>query len=511
MSFIVKKSLHIFNRISLPALILVMATASSCNKKEESTVDEPAVTISTVAVKNFNLKADSKVLSSLDSVFFSIDLNKKVIFNADSLPLGTKVSRLIPVITFQTSVSEARLVSRGKEKNDTVDYLTNPNDSIDFTNDVTLNVTAADGKNKYSYTIKVNVHTQKPDSMMWDKMAVAKLPSLGGSPAVQKSVRKDGKVFTLLREGDGSYTLASAEDLFAGIWTREKISLPFEADVRSLEANDRLLWILDTQGRLYSSPDGKTWSDTGEKWVSIIGPYLDSMLGIKDTPTGLTHCHYPASDKITDTPVDPEFPLSGRSATSQFSTKWAELPTIVFAGGVKPSGDYSGSTWAFDGQRWTTINEVELPALKGAVMIRYVEYRNTGGIFQGVPYEVLAVIGGRLADGSFNRSIYLSPDNGVNWRKGSVLTDLPEYFPSLSGADGIVMSTPLSADLAKAWTPAPSPAPGRWLKPAYTLDGFDITWECPYIYIIGGETGAGSLSDTIWRGVLARLAFTPII
>ncbi|MDE6772923.1 MAG: hypothetical protein K2J49_10010, partial [Muribaculaceae bacterium] len=183
-----KKSLFRRNTMLLPAFLAIMGVAASCNSKETSS-DDVAVTISTVAIKNFNLKADTKVIDKLDSVFFSIDLDHGVIFNADSLPKGTSIDKLIPVITFSTGMSKAEIVmSGGSEEEKKVDYLENPNDTIDFTRDVTLNVTAADGVNNYTYRIKVNVHEQEPDSLMWDKMAVAKLPSRLPSPISQKSV-----------------------------------------------------------------------------------------------------------------------------------------------------------------------------------------------------------------------------------------------------------------------------------------------------------------------------------
>ena len=45
----------------------------------------------------------------------------------------------------------------------------------------------------------------------------------------------------------------------------------------------------------------------------------------------------------------------------------------------------------------------------------------------------------------------------------------------------------------------------------WQVEGGIITWECPYIYLIGGYGPDGKLYDTIWRGVLNRLTFTPII
>ncbi|MDE6422820.1 MAG: hypothetical protein K2K95_05310, partial [Muribaculaceae bacterium] len=139
-----KKSLFKRTSLMVPAALMLLGSATSCNEKTKEQ-DEIAVTVSTVAVKSFTLQANSKILSNLDSVFFSIDLDRGVIFNADSLPLGTDVSRLIPVITFMTTVSKAEIVVSEEGKDDkTYDYLTNASDSIDFSKTVKLNVTAYD-------------------------------------------------------------------------------------------------------------------------------------------------------------------------------------------------------------------------------------------------------------------------------------------------------------------------------------------------------------------------------
>lgn len=61
--------------------------------------DDVEVIYGSTQVKGFNLKADAKVLSALDSVFFSIDLVNAQIFNADSLPYGTRVNKLVLQIT----------------------------------------------------------------------------------------------------------------------------------------------------------------------------------------------------------------------------------------------------------------------------------------------------------------------------------------------------------------------------------------------------------------------------
>lgn len=510
MSTIVKKSLFKRTSLLVPAALLLLGSATSCNEKTKEQ-DEIAVTVSTVAIKSFTLKADSKILSNLDSVFFSIDLDEGVIFNADSLPLGTDVSRLIPVITFMTTVSKAEIVVSEDGKDDkTFDYLTNASDSIDFTKKVKLNVTAYDQETKYTYDLKVNVHTQKPDSLMWDKLAVAGLPSRNAGPTEQHTVLFNDKAVSILREADGTFTLASSADLFEGSWDKSELQLSFNPEIRSLAATSDALWMLDDSGELYTSADGSSWASTGEKWATLIGPYKNCVLGIKITDNGLVHCHYPADSQIKDTEVASDFPISGRSALVSIESKWSEEPTVFFVGGVKPDQSLSNATWAFDGSVWTTIDDIPAPALNSPTVVSYVNNRRQSNIFHPYDADAWLLIGGRGSDGKFNDIVYYSYDNGITWREGTSLMQLPDYIPHLSAADGLVMATPLSADLSDYWKTTPATKAGPWLKPEYTIDGFDITWQCPYIYLVGGNLADGKLSDSIWRGVMAKLAFTPI-
>ena len=495
----------------VPAALMLLGSATSCNEKTKEQ-DEIAVTVSTVAVKSFTLQANSKILSNLDSVFFSIDLDRGVIFNADSLPLGTDVSRLIPVITFMTTVSKAEIVVSEEGKDDkTYDYLTNASDSIDFSKTVKLNVTAYDQETKYTYDLKVNVHKQKPDSLMWDRIAVAKLPSRNENPVGQHTVLHGEEAVALIKEADGSFTVSKSSDLFKGEWTKTSISPAFSPDVESFSATPEAFWVLDDQGNLMTSTDALSWSATGEKWITIIGPYLNSVLGVKQTDDGLTHCHFPTNSGIADPALDTNFPISGRSALVSIETEWAEMPTVFFVGGVCPDGSVSNATWAFDGSVWTTIDDVAAPAVEAPVLVSYINNRRQSDIFHPYNADAWLLIGGRKADGTFNDTVYFSYDNGITWRQGSSLMQLPDYVPGLTGADGLVMASPLSADLSDYWTSTPATRAGRWLKPEYTIDGYDITWQCPYIYLIGGYTANGQLSDSIWRGVMAKLAFTPLI
>ena len=91
--------------LSLPALV-------SCNKDKDD--DDTTYSYSdseqTTLIKGFALQADAEVLASLDSVHFTIDYDNGLIYNADSLPVGTDITALKVTVDFLNTVSSAVLI-----------------------------------------------------------------------------------------------------------------------------------------------------------------------------------------------------------------------------------------------------------------------------------------------------------------------------------------------------------------------------------------------------------------
>ncbi|MCH5241192.1 MAG: hypothetical protein J1F67_02035 [Muribaculaceae bacterium] len=503
-------SIKLKQLIFLTLLGVLFVAAVSCNSKSNDDESEIAVTPALVAVKQFYLKANDSVLHNLDSVAFSIDLNTGVIFNADSLPKGTDVTRLIASITFANTMTKAELsFLKDNEEEVTVNYLTNPEDSIDFTYPVKLDVTAQDGVNSFTYQIKVNIHTQEPDTLIWDKVATSILPSRFSNPVSQKTVYRKDTAYSLIEEYNGEYTLSSCNDLFRGEWSKSAIDFYFVPDIESFSATPQSFWILSDNGGLYSSLEGESWTATGETWLSITGGYEDSILGIKSSDSGLMHTIYPQTQDFIETPVEDGFPVYNASSLGVTNTEWDPQPFAIMAGGMTQEGLPTSAVWAYDGSDWAIINENVLPAVEKPMMARYIVYRDTPYVFTKREMDVWLLFGGMKENGEMNREVYMTYDNGVNWSLAPELMQLPESLPSIAGADVIVAGYELTADLSEAWLPSKTTRTSPLTRTSYTIDGYDITWVCPYMYIFGGYLDDQSLSTVIWRGVLARLEFTP--
>ena len=487
---------------------MLMGTLSSCNKKTE-TEEEVYMPASSVAVTGFSLKSKSGTSVRLDSVFFSIDLNKGVIFNADSLPMGTDITKLVPVISYTSSASAVTLTQSGGKYTGEIDYKTNPSDSVDFSGKVVLKITAEDKETTRSYSIKVNVHQCEPDSLVWDQLAVTPMPSRLRSPKQQKTVGYKDTSYTLLQEADDSYTLAVATDLIAGVWTKSTPAFDFEPEVRTLNATSDRLFVLDKAGVLHTSADGLTWESTGSVWTNIIGAYGDSMLGMRSEGGQLVHACWPADAGYAEQPVSSDFPVAEYSGFVQFSNRWTTLPIGFMVGGRLADGTYTSKTWGYDGDHWAVLSEDMTPAIAGATLVPYYVYRKTTSSLVQTEFSVWMLIGGQCSDGDSNRTIYVSYDNGVNWYAAEKQMQLPDHFPGLKNLDGIMAEWPKQASLKDNWTDTASRALPGMARVKYEVEDYEVYWDCPYIYIFGGAKDNGALNDEIWRGVLNRMTFVP--
>lgn len=489
--------------------LMAMAAITACNKDTDSDSTDYSPS-SSVAVTSMTLKGTSNTGVVLDSVFFSIDLDGRVIANADSLPKGTDISKLVPVITFPSSVSSAKITMTGGQRGDLeTNYRTNPSDSIDFTGRVVLSLTAEDGVTSRSYLLKVNVHTVESDTLAWDRLATSPLPSRLAMPVAQKTVKYAGKAVCLIQESDGSYTLAQSETPALNAWTHSTPALPDGPLIGTLTAADNALYILASDGSLHSSADGVTWTSTGAVWTSITGGYGDVVLGIRAGSDGALHTTWPRTTDIPEVAVSSAFPVSGQTAFGLFTSKWADYPIGFLTGGRLADGTISHDTWAFDGTQWAVITENPAPALEGAVLVPYYNLLNSSTSWVKKEYAVWMLLGGTKPDGTLNREVWITYDNGANWRKADQHLQLPGDVCVPAGADGVTLDHPMSADLNDGWIFTAASAPSRRL-PVEISDG-KVNWECPYIYIFGGYDSAGTLNTSIMRGVMMRLRFTPLI
>lgn len=503
-----------FNPIYALLTALIISVSFSCNSDDdEFTNGEPINLSSSTLVKDFSLDKNDSVLVDLDSVFFAIDVKNRLIYNPDSLPKGTKINRLVTNIIYDpTSTGEIKVSGASTMPDTTYSYESHKSDSIDFTGNVFITITAGDGITTKQYRIKVNVHNMKPDSLYWNQMARRNLPARTSNLLKQKTVQKGNKLYCLIEEKDG-YTLSTTENPSSNKWAVKSLKLGFTPKVSSFNTTTEAFYILSSANELYTSTDGYSWTNTGKKLYSIVGNYNEILLGVSEENGKYYHDYYSTKEiTLTKQEVDPRFPISGHSQCLSMSNEWSYTNQSVVLGGRMPNNELTGSAWGFDGENWGEITRHSIPGFNFPTLFRY--YQFTGRYYNEEKFPVWIAMGGIDQQGKPSKKVYVSFDNCISWKEGDELLQLPEYIRAFSQAQAFVYNTTMETrGMDNGWTAMPSrKLPGWWTIGTNSTRASQAveSWECPYIYLFGGMGEQGLMND-IWKGVINRLSFKPII
>lgn len=178
---------------------------------------------------------------------------------------------------------------------------------------------------------------------------------------------------------------------------------------------------------------------------------------------------------------------------------------MVIAGGRTASGELSRDAWTFDGTNWIKVTGLrQLPkGLEGATLVAYTTFEENNA-WDADRYPSLLLFGGRDVEGVPQKKVYVSRDYGMSWGEASELLQLPDYFPACSFMSGLVFNHLTTANDSDASMLRAFATCSRATEPVRE-------WEVPYIYLTGGTCADGTLNAYIWRGVINRLSFKPLI
>lgn len=252
-----------------------VVTLASCNDNSTTYVTEDAS--ANAQIYSLTLSATLSNASSIDSINFpilaktrfSIDQFRSLIYNSDSLPYKTKLTKYMATLTCESPYKIEILYP-----NDSV-VAWNTSDSIDFSLRPQIKVTPANGNgaDAKTYTIDIRIHKVDPDLLVWTNVTGSfELPNtinrqktllVGDTLFHTFSIDKDGKFYSY--EIDKSATSPSS-------WKKQPTTgIPTTVNLESVTSFNSKFYAVDGDEKAYSSADGVTWQMSNPNVQSILG------------------------------------------------------------------------------------------------------------------------------------------------------------------------------------------------------------------------------------------------
>ena len=385
---------------------------------------------------------------------FVINQNEGLIYNPDSLPMGTDVSKV--VIDIAADTEWIYIVA---EK----DSVWNAEDSLSFVKPIQFKVLAQNGTFGRIYTAKINVSQQDPELLAWSQLK----GNFSKNIQAQKAVYMNNHIY-VFGDTDSQVVMTMTSTQDGKTWSEPtSIDIPVKADYTSAMAWGNQLYML-ADGELYTSENGLNWAkaETTQRFskllANIYSEYSQKLVGVDannyyiESTDGLTWDCYEA--------MPANFPTSQTVFASYALDTNDKLGKIIVLGNSPTATDTTTVAWTQlnDESYWTELsledNRYACPNFENIHMIHY--------------NDMLYAFGGAAqhkgAIDAFTK-IYASEDDGISWSPITEKILFPEEFNALyDQAEG-----------------------------NYSC----IVDDQQYIWIMWGQTGE------VWRGRINKLGF----
>ena len=406
----------------------------------------------------YNFSSDATVHAfGLDTIHgksykFEIDQIQRLIFNRDSLPMDADT--IIDSILIDTFSVYGYIVSGTP---DTMLNISNAQNLLPAAsgNGMTFRVYAPDNLTSRTYTLRINIHKEDPDSMSWVKMASA--PVVESAPQGLKAVALDDNLLVYFSNAE-VYAISTVPGN-AGNGRYYSANLPEDALLSSIINADGTLVANTLQGDVYTSKDGMQW----ERSETLSGNIVQMLAFFPANETSATPAMLSAIQEEADgkryfcstdasatgwargDEVPEDFPLQNISAALKKTSNG--LNQIFLIGGSEAESEHIAPWASMDGLSWVSLYTENgyCPALSTPYIIGY--------------NEGLYILGGDMT------RAYTSHSGGIVWTEADDKFWFPEEF-ALNGSSYTV-----------------------------ALDRND------YIWVIWGGNG----TNEIWRGCLNKL------
>ena len=423
-----KRGNYILGMLSL----LFLTFSCVKNDNTNTVVSEDAV------ITSFYLYSDS--IKNIADYDFTIDNDKKLIYNYDSITYGTRIDSLSFVISPRFSAVYI---------NDTIDFYEASGVYLDFNKEVKFTVVAADEKTSADYYVKVNVHQVDPDTFVW-KSVNSKV--FVGDALSAKSVCLGEKLIYMVVVDNKLVAYESGDGVDWSAVEPKGIDVDLTMlNLNYLVATDDYLYVL-ANGELYQSADVATWTlveTSGEEAEYLLFGMGNKIYGI----TANRNLVCLNGSEWMDLGVLPSnFPVEGGAVLVAAAPSGKDRVFVL--GGIDAEGNYLSSVWSSeDGVYWSEM---------------------TGGVEQFTPRayaavaqygEGLMLFGGKGKSGAVVKDAQLySKDFGLNWEEPKAKSVIDSLYVPRYEHSAVV-------------TPA------------------------GYIYLIGGRVSSEASVNDVWMGL----------
>ena len=426
-----KKSLY---GIFAILFIVIMAGACSSNSNEYTVSSDCYISGFTLGqMKRIIHTTSSKGEDSTYTIAFKgslykivIDQVDGVITNVEPFPMGTQLNAVL------ATISGTGLFVYAPEADTTMWTSFSTADSIDFTEPLLFRAYALDGSGYHQYRATFKVRQNNPLEYTWQQFT--------GIPALNN--RQDAKLLFLDRK---AVVLSSSEDgtVFAtttgtiasdglptdNSWTEQVCTgLPATADVNTALVFRNAIWLSTTTGKVFHSNNGADWTEVVQdatmlREVHLVAAsettlYAFVWRNLGPYAFGQTDFMASSADGEVWNLMDCEKTPNTRPSASVSYEQENGNSRVLMVGTMNGSTSETLSVWGLleeNNESWVLFTDEnsssnQLPCWKHPNLLAYD--------------DILMALGGNTWTGNHTPldALYISYDNGLNWKQDSYLT-----------------------------------------------------------------------------------------
>ena len=329
-----------------------------------------------------------------DDYSFTIDTVNNLIYNEDSLPYGTRLDSLAPVLSpvFSKCVID-----------DTINLYANDTVYVDFTSEHVLTVTASGDSLSRNYRIWVNVHQVEPDSMEWTYLGGLTSTDITNDHCV---ATEDGDLYWMIDKGGELMVLQSYNGHGWTTYPTDGITKPIsEIDITHAVAhNGEVCMMAGTT--LFTSDAGLGWTSKETTSNIEVRHLLFSLnnalyaLGESNTILRLNGANWELAAEMPS-----GFPVAGETVSVGKSP--SGIKQVMVGCGIDEMGNYLSDVWSTEnGSYWVKLTQKDS-------LITPRAYASMAHYASG-----LVLMGGLDSNGEMVDDYFLySQDYGMTWQE----------------------------------------------------------------------------------------------